>query len=51
MMAKRLRIVSPKRNKRLQTGWEGFFPYYAGYPELFARELLQSAKLPHGAVV
>lgn len=50
-MAKRLRIVSPKRNKRLQTGWEGFFPYYAGYPELFARELLQSAKLGHGAVV
>ncbi len=50
-MAERLRILSPKRNKRLQTGWEGFFPYYAGYPELFARELLQSAKLPHGAVV
>jgi DNA modification methylase len=50
-MAKRLRIVSPKRNKRLQTGWEGFFPYYAGYPELFARELLKSARLPHGAVV
>lgn len=50
-MAKRLRIVSPKRNKRLQTGWEGFFPYYAGYPELFARELLKSAKLPHSAVV
>jgi SAM-dependent methyltransferase len=50
-MAKRLRIVSPKRNKRLQTGWEGFFPYYAGYPEFFARELLQSTKLPHGAVV
>jgi hypothetical protein len=50
-MAKRLRIISPKRNKRLQTGWEGFFPYYAGYPELFARELLQSAKLARGAVV
>lgn len=50
-MAKRLSIVSPKRNKRLQTGWEGFFPYYAGYPELFARELLQSAKLASGAVV
>ncbi len=50
-MVKRLRILSPKRNKRLQTGWEGFFPYYAGYPELFARELLQSAKLPHDAVV
>jgi tRNA G10 N-methylase Trm11 len=50
-MAKRLRIISPKRNKRLQTGWEGFFPYYAGYPELFARELLKSAKLARGAVV
>jgi len=51
MMGARLRILSPKRNKRLQTGWEGFFPYYAGYPELFARELLESAKLPHDAVV
>lgn len=50
-MASRLHILSPKRNKRLQTGWEGFFPYYAGFPELFARELLQSAKLPHGAVI
>ncbi|MCA1370223.1 site-specific DNA-methyltransferase [Bradyrhizobium sp. BRP14] len=50
-MASRLHILSPKRNKRLQTGWEGFFPYYAGFPELFARELLQSAKLPRGAVI
>lgn len=50
-MAKGLHIVPPKRNKRLQTGWEGFFPYYAGYPELFARELLHSAKLPRDAVV
>ena len=50
-MVTRLRIDSPKRNKRLQTGWEGFFPYYAGFPEFFAQKLLQSAKLPHGAVV
>ncbi|MFM0077140.1 DNA methyltransferase [Paraburkholderia sediminicola] len=50
-MAPKLRILSPKRNKRLQTGWEGFFPYYAGFPELFARELLQSAKLQSGAVI
>ncbi|MBB3643733.1 DNA methyltransferase [Variovorax atrisoli] len=50
-MMSRLRILSPKRNKRLQTGWEGFFPYYAGFPELFARELLQSAKLPSHAVI
>src|SRR3989338_5969494 len=46
-----LQILSPKRNKRLQTGWEGFFPYYAGYPELFARELLMSANLPRHAGV
>lgn len=40
-----LKIASPKRSPKTQTGWEGFFPYYAGYPELFARELLSSAGL------
>ncbi|MER9291498.1 site-specific DNA-methyltransferase [Mesorhizobium sp. M0510] len=50
-MATALSIVSPKRNKRLQTGWEGFFPYYAGFPELFVREILSSAELPSDAVV
>ena len=33
------------------TGWEGFSPYYAGYPEHFADKLLTSAKLPLGATV
>jgi hypothetical protein len=51
MITDELSIVSPKRGRRLQSGWEGFFPYYAGYPELFARELLQSADLAPGAVV
>ncbi|MGK7755148.1 DNA methyltransferase [Roseovarius sp. C03] len=46
-----LSIVSPKRNKRLQTGWEGFFPYYAGFPELFANEILKSAGLAEGAKI
>lgn len=50
-MTSGLNILCPKRNKRLQTGWEGFFPYYAGFPELFARELLESAGLQQGAVV
>lgn len=40
------KIISPKRNPKAQTGWEGFFPYYAGYPEVFAQELLRSARLP-----
>jgi DNA modification methylase len=35
----------------LQTGWEGFFPYYAGFPEKFARSLLQSARLSSEALV
>lgn len=46
-----LKIVSPKRSQRTQTGWEGFFPYYAGYPESFARELLSSAGLTKASCV
>jgi hypothetical protein len=46
-----LKIGSPKRNKRLQTGWEGFFPYYAGFPEQFVRDILNSARLGSDAVV
>ncbi len=44
-------IESPKRTNHPQTGWDGFFPYYAGYPEGFARAVLKSAALPHDAVV
>lgn len=46
-----LNIGSPKRNKRLQTGWEGFFPYYAGFPELFVRDILESANLQSDSVI
>jgi hypothetical protein len=46
-----LKICSPKRNCRVQTGWQGFFPYYAGYPETFARTLLESARLRRGDIV
>lgn len=42
---KNFKIVSPKRTPKARAGWEGFFPYYAGYPEFFARELLGSAGL------
>ena len=44
-------IQSPKRTNQAQRGWDGFFPYYAGYPESFARALLKSANLPKDAVV
>ena len=50
-MPSSLKIGSPKRNKRLQTGWEGFFPYYAGFPEQFVRDILDSARLDSDAVV
>ncbi len=46
-----LEIRSPKRNKAEQTGWEGFFPYYAGYPETFARGILNTAGVARGSVV
>lgn len=46
-----LEISNPKRIRQSQGGWEGFFPYYAGYSEAFARKVLASANLPSGAVV
>lgn len=49
--ASNLKISSPKR-ARISTGvWEGFFPYYAGFPVSFAKDLLVSADLPPNAVV
>ena len=39
-------ICSPKRAAQVESGWDGFFPYYAGFAEQFARNLLQSAQLP-----
>jgi hypothetical protein len=44
-------IQSPKRTAEAQEGWHGFFPYYAGYPETFARELLKSTGLSQDAMV
>jgi hypothetical protein len=44
-------IQSPKRTSQAQQGWDGFFPYYAGYSESFARTLLKSANLPAAATV
>ena len=40
-----LTIGSPKRSASSKSGWQGFFPYYAGFSEKFARELLASCSL------
>jgi hypothetical protein len=51
MIVEGLQILSPKRNRRLLQGWEGFFPYYAGYSEAFARNILENVELRPDAVV
>jgi hypothetical protein len=48
---RQLDIGTPKRDRRLQTGWEGFFPYYAGYPESFVSRILATSQLKPGATV
>jgi hypothetical protein len=47
-MAHHLAITNPKR-RRTSEGWADLFPYYAGYPDKFASELLASAELPQRA--
>ena len=44
-------VPSPKRVRRRQTGWDAFFPYYAGFPSGFASKIIDSANLPTGASV
>ena len=49
-----LDICSPKRSHGqcvINAGWSGFFPYYAGFSEQFARRVIQSARLGDQAVV
>ena len=46
-----LDIRSPKRSPADALGWDGFFPYYAGFPEAFARSVLKSADLGRNARV
>lgn len=47
----KLDVISPKRTRVADPGWEGFFPYYAGFPLPFAQRLLASAKLDSDAIV
>lgn len=51
MPASGLKIISPKRDRRHMTGWEGFSPYYAGYPEQFATNIIASANIAPGSKV
>lgn len=44
-------ITNPKQTKKNVHGWEGFFPYYAGFPSSFVERLIDSVSPPSGAVV
>jgi len=44
-------ILSPKRDASARKGWRGFFPYYAGFSERFAAEMIASARLPKEALI
>jgi SAM-dependent methyltransferase len=44
-------IMSPKRARSALEGWQGFFPYYAGYPLSFAARIIASSNLPSEAVI
>lgn len=46
-----VRITNPKRGAGARKGWEGFFPYYAGYPEEFVIEAIKSLDLPNNSLV
>jgi hypothetical protein len=50
-MISKLEISSPKRTPRDRIGFEGFYPYYAGFPESFAKSILSSADLHNEAVI
>lgn len=46
-----LDVPSPKNGSRSKAGWDGFFPYYAGYPLSFATRVIESAKLGSQSVI
>lgn len=50
-MLENLNITHPKQKKAARTGFEAFYPYYAGYPQSFADALLESAGLGADSVV
>lgn len=44
-------IKSPKRKKNEKSTTDGFFPYYAGFPERFVREVIESSSLSSESLV
>lgn len=44
-------IANPKRDKREQNRFHGFYPYYAGFSESFASQIISAAGLPDEALI
>lgn len=50
-MIEKLKIASPKRGRGERLGFEGYYPYYAGFSESFAAAIIDTASLRSGDVV
>ena len=48
---KQIEIRSPKLVRSNHAGWQGFFPYYAGFPPCFAQGILTSTGLRRDALI
>lgn len=46
-----INLGNPKRLSHSKVGWEGFFPYYAGFPEAFVSNILHQLRLPPNTLV
>jgi hypothetical protein len=42
-------VVSPKRSSKSKSGFDGLYPYYAGFSEAFAEQLISALDMPVGA--
>jgi hypothetical protein len=50
-MALPLKISSPKRTRTSKQQWDAFFPYYAGFSEKFADEIIASSNIAPGSCI
>ena len=44
-------FTSPKLQPKDRQGWQGFYPYYAGYPLSFVEDILRTIDMPRRATV
>lgn len=50
-LLEKLLISSPKQKIRSKSSWNEFYPYYAGFPESFARDIIQTSELGEDSLI